>query len=297
MPMEYIPEHDNGRGPRDSESGRSLAGKTEFVFARIAAFGLTVHPQSRLALEAAVLRDAKGNWQTVLPNDSEFAIGLEALRDFTLFEFILEQWPFHENDRAARAKLRTALKDAVDPHKAARTTRGRDTQLELYVASAIHGARLPVEFRTPDVRTRIGGRFFDIEAKRPKSRESLISAVGHATRQIRDAGTVGAVFLDVSLAFNPTGDQFLRALPDDLLNAAYSKAINGCIHGIEAPLRAAIEGTPVASVYFQNHLLRQSQSGWRLASILIEYKNPSANPKLDSLSRVFYRSLERAWPR
>lgn len=59
--------------------------------------------------------DDDGHPHIVTAEDPHFVYALEALRDFTQFEFILEDWPFEPEDAVAAAKLRWALRDAVEP--------------------------------------------------------------------------------------------------------------------------------------------------------------------------------------
>lgn len=274
---------------------RPLSEKLSFVQTKIQELGLHINPQSRLAREARVFYDEQGAVRTVLPSDHRFTEALEALRDYTLFEFILDNWPFGQRDEEAIDKLDASLRDAVDPYVVARETRGRDTQLELYVAVALHRAGLPVELTTPDVRTRLNGRYFYVEAKRPKSQDGIENAIRGAARQIRDAGCPGAVFLDVSLAFNPTKGYVTKLMPDDQFRRGYSEGLRRGIHPVAGSVAKVIGNKPVSTICFQDHQLRQVAEGWKLESFCMTLQNP--NPRLLKLSLLFERFLASAWPK
>lgn len=277
---------------------RALAEKFEFVSAQIQGLGLKLHPQSRLAWERDAFSSSQAQLRTVLPNDPLFGSALEALRDYTLFEFILESWPFDAWDADATSRLRAALKDAVDPCASGIRSSGRDTQLELYVAIALHRAGLPISLTTPDVRTRLDGKYFYVEAKRPKSYGAIEDNIRTGAGQIRDSGCPGAVFLDVSLAFNPSNEKILRPMPDDEFIEAHTLALRRGIGLLEPVLVRAIDGKPVGTVCFQNHVLRQVPGrGWQLESCCMTFRNPNASKRLSKLAHLFERTLNRAWTR
>jgi len=274
---------------------RPLVEKFAFVLGRIRAIGLEVHPTSRLAIERNLFFDDQGRPLVIEPAHPQFDQALEALRDFTLFEFIMDNWPFEPADKEASRRLKEALKDAVDPHAARFRTPGRDSQLELFVAAALKRAGLPVKLRSPDVRTRIDGRGFDVEAKRPKSGDAIEEAVRVGAGQIRDSGCPGALFIDVTRAFNPTKGLVTRIMPDEEFSQRHAEALRGGIKTLERRLIHLLERKPVACVFFQDHELRQVSGGWILGSICMKFDNPSAPEWLARMGRLVDRSLGHAW--
>jgi hypothetical protein len=281
----------------DAAQGRSLAEKFDFVVAQIGDLGITIHPQSRLMRERSAFLDANGHLvPLVTPDHPDFAIALEAIRDFTLFEFILERWPFAAGHRDGTLRLKTALKDAADPHIPASRTPGRDTQLELFIAVALHRSGLQVDFGTPDVRVRIDGRYCFFEAKRPKTSESIDNAVRTAVEQIEDSGCPGVIFVDVSVAFNPTGVRIVRAMSNEECRLRHRQALRHCIRPHERELFRSMEGTPVAGILFQDHQLRAApDEGWLLQSACMEFPNPAATKRLQRLFKLATRTLGHGW--
>lgn len=128
---------------------RSLFEKFAFVERKLAERGLPIKPGSRLRRERSFLTAADGSPRTVEPNDPHFLDALEALRDHTLFERILESPLCARADRAVDAKLKEALRDPVDPYSATRSV-GRDTEFELFVAAELARGGVPVSFVRAD---------------------------------------------------------------------------------------------------------------------------------------------------
>ncbi len=285
----------------DGNRVRSLAQQSEFVIGRVGELGHAVGPTSRLSLERKVFFDDRGALRVVQPDDPEFGTALEALRDFTLFEFILDPWPFDLRNEAANRRLKTAMRDAVDPYAPGAHTRGRDTQLELFVAVALHRSGLPVEFEPPgddlrpDVRTKLDGRGFYVEAKRPKSRDAVLDAVRIGARQIRATGCPGAIFLDVSRAFNPAKGLVTRMMDDEEFRRLHVEALRRAVQTIDEPLGRILVGKAVACICFQDHQLRQVPGGWKLESKCMTFPNPHASARLGRLGDLFDRSLSHAW--
>lgn len=277
---------------------RALAEKYAFIQQEVEALGLQIHPTSRLAQEANAFLDETGQLVPELaPTDQRFRDGLEALRDFTLFEFILDDWPFSRRDTGASQRLRMALKDAVDPYAPGKQTTGRDTQLELFVAVTLFRAGLAVELGTPDVRVRLANRYFFVEAKRPKTRQGLKGALRKAAEQITKSGCPGAAFIDSTLAFNPTGKPILKLMPDAQFRRLHGQALDRGISTVEREVLTAIDNTRVLAVSFQDHQLRQVVGGWRLESCCSTLVRPGMPKLMTTLASEYQRMLDLGWPK
>lgn len=277
---------------------RSLAEKYAFITEKIEELGLKIHPTSRLALEARPFIGKNGLLsREVAPGDPDFRAALEAKRDFTLFEFILGDWPFPLSHGDATSRLKMALKDAVDPYAPGKNTPGRDTQLELFVAVTLSRAGLAVELGSPDLRVRLGGQFFYVEAKRTKTRQAIKSAISRAADQIKKSGCPGAVFLDSTMAFNPTDGQVLRIMPDEEFSRLHGEALNLGIATVERDVLSAVEKSRIVAVSFQDHQHRQIIGGWRLESCCSTFVLPGLPKALKRLAQDYQRSLDFGWPK
>lgn len=277
---------------------RSLFEKFAFVERKLAERGVPIKPGSRLQRERSFLTAADGSPRTVEPNDPHFREALEALRDFTLFERILESPLCARADRDVDAKLREALRDHVDPYSAARSV-GRDTELELFVAAELARGGVPVCLvradptqRTPDVRARLDGQFFYVEVKRPKSRSSLLACIEDAVDQVQQTGCPGAVFVETSLAFNPEGGLVTRPMPDAEFRTLYGRGLRLNIQPFEADLLRLLATGCVGGIAFQDHQKRDHPTdGWELASTCMMFNNPAATARVAAAWKAFQRTL------
>lgn len=243
------------------------------VLRRIEELKLSVKPTSRLALGAARIAQAISQPQTN-PDPDSLALLAAACRDFTLFEFILDDPHAGRSDPEFVRRLRIALKDGVRASRYARQTPGRDTQLELYVATVFLKASLPVAFGNPDVRTRLDGRFFYVEAKRPRTLNGIPDAVETAAHQIEATGCPGAIYMDVSLGMNPKELFLLRVIENGVFDEATEAAIKRAFQPFAPELDRMLRGTRVTDIVVQADWTRLvGAEDWSMNSHITRFAN------------------------
>lgn len=247
---------------------RSLSEKIAFVFEVIQAAGVAISPGSRFDRMRRVFLDSNGQAiQTVLPHDPEFGAAKEALREFSLLEAIFEAAKGTSllDDRRVLKRL---CKDAVSPSKAGNTP-GRDLQTELLVAATCAlGGFSDVLLDEPDVTAILGETKWGIAVKRVKSAAAISDNVRDAAEQIRKSGLPGMVFLDVSVAFNPHGDDITRPLSPAQFTSSFGYAMRKLLEPQVASLRARASSRGIGVIYsFFSCLRHDPRGGWGLATM------------------------------
>ncbi|MBK7877780.1 MAG: hypothetical protein IPJ77_19030 [Planctomycetes bacterium] len=260
---------------------RNLSEQIEFVFQELQRLEIEMKAGSRLDQLARVFRAPDGTWtrNVLYSDDSEFEFALEARREFQLFEFILAPWEFG-GAKLGREKLRTAvLKDAPLQYDGAKAvTRGRDTQLELYVATAFQrsgaGGQLLANVsgkKSPDVRTRACGRYFFVEAKRVKARSRFVDAVADAVEQVDATGCPGAAFIDVTMAFNEDNRRANENLRRESVHDVIRKWLQGEFEQHRAEVDDVMRGSRLTSLFLQHHALIPLEGEIELRSTILTY--------------------------
>lgn len=283
---------------------RSLSEQIAFVFKALDELGVRAKANSRLDQLSRVFRANDGSWTRFVPiaETARFELALEALREFQLFEFILAPWEFG-SDSVALEKLRTAVfKDHPLQYAQARgNTRGRGTQLELYVATAFRRSGTHTELLkplgrepSPDIRTRACGRFYFVEAKRAKTFASIVGSIEEATHQVGATGCPGAAFIDVTMAFNEEN----RAANEHLAPERVQPTIRDWLQSRFEPLKPEVDrrmrGTRLTSIYFQQHLLIPVRGQLQLRSTLLTYPE-RVEGKYAREDAEIRRSLDHGW--
>ena len=157
------------------------------------------------------------------PEDIDFEIAIESLRDINQLSFIINHLDMDQNT-IAHQKLRRALKDSALPQKDVKQSTGRDTQFELYIAAICTKALLvPIDFAEPDLLVYLDEQQFGIAAKRLKSRDNLEKNIRKAGNQIKKAGIPGIIAIDTCVAFNEANEWILASFSESQFVKRYSE--------------------------------------------------------------------------
>lgn len=260
---------------------RTLSEQIEFVFAALNERGISVKPRSRLDQLARVFCAEDGSWSKNVPIGAaaQFDLALESLRDFKLFEYILDPWEFGV-ETVPLEKLRVAaLKDQALQYAQARSaTKGRDTQVELLIATACRrsgaGADMvspPAGMKYPDVRTRACNRYFFFEAKRLKAYGAVVDAIADAVDQVNATGCPGAAFVDVSMAFNEENRRANEHMRRDQIHGVFRGWLQERFEPLRAEVDVLMRGSRLTSIFLQSHLLIPVAGNVELFSAILTY--------------------------
>jgi hypothetical protein len=260
---------------------RNLSEQIEFVLAALDQLGISVKRGSRLDRLARVFRAEDGSWTLNVPitDVARVELALESLRDFKLFEYILDPWEF-AGETLPIDKLRVAaLKDHALQYAQARgETKGRDAQVELLVATVFRrsGARTEMlaplaGVKRPDVRTRACNRAFFIEAKRVKSRAAVVDAIDDAVAQVNATGCPGAAYVDVTMAFNEENRRTNERLSRDQVRALFRAWLQEQVEALHPEIDRVMRGSRLTSIFFQCYLLIPIDGNVELHSTTLTY--------------------------
>lgn len=86
------------------------------------------------------------------------------------------------------------------------STKGRDTQFELYIAAICSRAGIDFtmpEGNGPDISAKTPAYRFHIEAKRIKSIDKILKSIKKASNQLRSTQTRSVIALDITRSYNP----------------------------------------------------------------------------------------------
>jgi len=109
----------------------------------------------------------------------------------------------HLEQKLRQEHWRMMIGGNLKPENDSLSTPHRDYLLELYIASAVEAAGMPVALAEPDVITGIEDTNVGIAVKRIKSRKQILSNAKKASEQIRRSDAEkGIVFMDVSELMN-----------------------------------------------------------------------------------------------
>lgn len=286
-------------------TARPLSEQIPFVLTAIQNLGIVVKQGSRLDRLARVFLTDDGSWTSFVPfaDQERFELALESLREFQMFEFILNPWEFGP-EPIALGKLRAALKDhALQYAQTTSPTKGRDTQVELFIATAFRRSGAGADFvtplpgkKSPDIRTRACNRYFYIEAKRVKSRERVVEAVEDAVAQVNATGCPGAAYVDVTMAFNEKNLRANEHLPVDQVQPVFRRWLQGQFEPLRAKVDMVMARSRLTSIFFQYHLLIPVAGEVALRSTILVYPE-RVSGRYEREDREIRRTLEQRMPR
>ncbi len=198
-----------------------------FVINKLESFGLRVDPSSRWGTLRRLFFAKDGSSRGLIPfDDPDFEFAVEGQRDLNQISFVFDVLP-DDFLAANREKLRLLLRDPNLPQDAFKSSSGRDTQAELYIAAICWRAGLrPVALEEPDVRCVHNGLTFGLAVKRlKKNLDRLRDRVREAASQIQRSNLPGLIVLDVSLVGNPENLRLFDRLPEPLFGQYYRAAM------------------------------------------------------------------------
>ncbi len=281
---------------------RNLSQQIEFVSASLKALDIDVKPGSRLDVLARVFLAEDGSLTRFVPRESpRFESAVESLREFQLFEFILDPWEFG-TERIPLEKLRAALKDHALPYAQTRgKTIGRDTQVELFIATTFRRSGAGAEMvpprtgvKSPDVRTRACRRYFFVEAKRVKSRGMMIEAIADAVEQVEATGCPGAAYLDVTMAFNEKNLVANEHLRPDQVQDFFRRWLQEQFEPLRLEVDDVMRGSRLTSIFLQYHLLIAVGGQVELRSMMLSYPERVTGPYARQDEEI-RRSINFGW--
>ena len=290
---------------RENYPGRSIEQQAIFVTEALERLGLPLHPGSRLSRGKALFDRRPEDRRTIYVHEPEFLDACEVLRDFQIYDIVLQRPNQFRSDPLAYERLRTSLEDHLTPHLGDKSTPGRDAQAELFMSAGMYRAGQDVFFQAPrkvdgvkwpDLRARIGGRYFYVEVKRSKSRARILPRVSDAIAQLELTGCPGAVAIDISFALNPSRRVEDRNLSDDEYRRIHEEEYRAELQPMASDLLRMLEGTRVGGVFFQEHIVRRfGETTHGLMSWGMAFDNQALRGPHRDAWRRFVDTLPHAW--
>jgi hypothetical protein len=184
----------------------------DYIVEHLKEFGLRIHPLSRIGRAQRVL----GRADTVQPDDPDYEVALETIRDNYQLRLIVDTMDAHQESKAFKDAMHLLRKGCRLPQEDSGDNPGRNYQFQLYVAALCMNAGLATRHEEPDITCDIDGTTFGIAAKRMKTMDSLEDNVKGAAKQIFDTGYPGIIALDLSIAQNSTNRRVKSAIERQL---------------------------------------------------------------------------------
>ncbi|MCZ6835826.1 MAG: hypothetical protein O7G85_08635 [Planctomycetota bacterium] len=283
--------------------GRTTCETADFVLDRIRALGFKLHPESRLMKMRNVLFEDDSP-RELDPNDIDFAIALEALRDFLHFGFIFDHFD-PSLDGEAKQRLNIALQDCHLPQDNLENSPGRDAQFELFVAAICSRAQfIPVKFAEPDIQVVIpgpefpeGSQIFGIAAKRIKSVGNFEKNVRKASKQIKKSDLPGVIAIDTSVALNRDNEAIVKPMELDRFRKLHNKGLRRFIDDYYKRIQEWVRTKGVRTIVFHDHQIwAHPEQGWTLMSLYMAVDTSRGNQRRNREYEAFWRSYGRGLP-
>lgn len=274
---------------------RSLAEAADFVVNSIECLGLNVRSGSRLDLMNALLRNPDGTGRYVKPDDPDFEVACEALRDITQLEFFFDQIDLSSESKELRSKVKLLVGDTVLPQDGSAQSRGRDTQAELFVFAACRKAGLYPSFKEPDIVCSVNRRDVGIAVKRIKNMQQLIKRIGEGASQVAKAESYGIVAVDVVIAMNPKNYRVIAEVPDVAFGVAWASLLREIVNKYHAKMQKAIQDRGVLAIMLHDHWIRMdSNKHWRLETMTYRIPVTEIEPSLLNCLDTFTNEYQGA---
>ena len=181
--------------------------QADYIVERLTQFGVRINPSSRIGQAQRVL----GRPDIVQPDDPDYQIALESIRDNYQLRLIVDTMDAHRESKAFKDATHLLRKDLALPQDELKDTPGRNYQFQLYVAALCTNAGLATRHQEPDVTCDVDGATFGIAAKRLKTIDSLEDNVKEAADQVFNAGLPGIIAVDLTIAQNPNNRRVMSA--------------------------------------------------------------------------------------
>ncbi|MCP3963404.1 MAG: hypothetical protein GY719_36675 [bacterium] len=168
---------------------------------KLAAIGIRVHPQSRVAQYGIALEDLIAS-QAGEERQVNQVLAVQAFQELFQLNAIASRVPVDDRDAQFLEKARLLLSDrAVPDEPIERPTPGRDTQFELFMLASLRSAGIAshlAEPPNPDIVIETTAGNFGIEAKRLRSHRKLKQRARHGNKQIKRVADGGILATDLT---------------------------------------------------------------------------------------------------
>jgi hypothetical protein len=274
--------------PVDCPTPRTRAENAAYVVQQIRALGVKVNDSSRLMRMKRVLD--KGY---VSPEDPDFPIALESMRDMQHIGFAFDQMNAQSECRRFRDVIRRLLKDSPLPHMDREESTGRNAQLELYLAALCQRAGMgPVDYEEPDVTCVADGIKFGIAAKRVKSLDQVRKHVKKAAEQVEKSKLPGIVVLDLSMAWNRQNMPITSGIMSQLYEMTAIAKTNQFFTENRENIERWVQGKGVLAVLVLEYVVRlRRDRSWNLEGMSNWFSTTFGDLQADREFDVFYRNF------
>lgn len=171
---------------------------------------------------------------------------LEGTRDFKELALIVEQLVAPGSSSIVLKKVHDVLGGAPRSRDDTNSL-ARDTQFELYVAALCQYAGIPVEVREPDIIIKPAGVRLGVAAKRVKSARKVRERVHEGGAQLKRAGLVGIVALNLD-ELVPLNDQRLFRDSAEELKPTPRELVNAMVNSQRKAIAIGAASSPVLAV-------------------------------------------------
>lgn len=277
--------------------GRSLSEAAKFVVNSIASLGLNVQSGSRFDLMYKTLHNPDGTSRDIKPDNPNFGVACEALRDITQLEFFFDQVNLNSESQEFRSKIKRLIKDTVLPQNSSTQSPGRDVQAELFVFTACRKVGLNPKFEEPDIVCSLGHQKIPVAVKRIKNLRQLVKRIREGASQIEKVGGCGVVFVDVVIAMNPENYRAIAKIPDVVFGLKWMCLLKKVIDRYHAMIQKAIKGRGVLAVILHDHWVRMDSCGhWGLETMTYRVPAREIDSSLSSCLDAFTKKYTGAFP-
>jgi hypothetical protein len=270
---------------------RSLSDAVAFVIDCIRRLALNTKA-SRVSQFDAVLHNRDGTSRGLIaPDNPDFQVACEALRDVKQLEFFFDQVDITTESQEMKAKVKLATKDPVLPQHGSPESPGRDAQAELFVFGVCRKAELKPVFQEPDIVCTFNRQTVPIAVKRVKNLKQLVKRIKEGADQVARVGDLGIIFVDVVIAMNPKNHRVIAKVPDSVFGLMWTKLLKQLVDGHHAKIQGAIRDKGVLGVILHDHWVRMdARDHWRLETMT--YGVPAHNVD-SSLHNRFTAFIDR----
>lgn len=199
-------------GTIEKQEPTTRRGQMDYIVQRLTQFGVRINPSSRFGRAQRALRRP----DIIQPNDPDYQIALESIRDNYQLRLIVDTMDAHRESKAFKDAAKLLRKDLALPQDELKDTPGRNYQFQLYVAALCTNSGLATRHEEPDITCDVVGTAFGIAAKRLKTTDSLEANIKEAAAQIACAGHQGIIALDMTIAQNPANRRVMSTIESQL---------------------------------------------------------------------------------
>jgi len=277
--------------------GRLLSEAAKFVVNSIASLGLNVQSGSRFDLMYKTLHNPDGTSRDIKPDDPNFGVACEALRDITQLEYFFDVVDLSIESRELRSKVIRLINDTVLPQGSTTQSPGRDVQAELFVFAACRKAGLNPTFQEPDIVCLLDHQKIAVAVKRIKNLKQLVKRIREGASQIKKAGGCGIVFVDVVIAMNPRNYRAIARESDVVFGLKWMCLLRKVINGYHDLIQKSIKGKNVLAVILHDHWIRMDlNKHWGLETMTYRIPAKEIDSSLLSYLDIFSKKYLSAFP-